>query len=126
MLEYYLRFTVPMGQFGLVPEHSLFEDLSACVLPQLPQNLLGHLQAGRIITKKTPYWDFYPRGVRLADGRNVEADVVILCTGYDGNSKLKSILPEEYRDVLFEPDGVLSLYRFYPLSCPSGPCCKLC
>lgn len=115
LLEYYLRFTVPVSRYGLVPEHSLLEDLTACVLPQLPQTLLRHLGDGNILPKKAPSWDFYAKGVRLANSTRIEADVVILCTGYDGNAKLKAILPEDDRAVLFEPDGLLSLYRYASL-----------
>ncbi|KAL3684238.1 hypothetical protein R1sor_002260 [Riccia sorocarpa] len=111
MIEYYLRFTLPLSRFGLVPEHALFQDLSACVLPQVPVTLFQHLEAGRIQTQKTPYMSFYPKGLRLADGTDLEADSVILCTGYNGDAKLKSILPKEYKDVLLEPGNVLTLYR---------------
>lgn len=101
-----------MSRFGLVPEHSLLEDVSACILPEMPENLFGHLEAGNIIPRKTTNWHFYTKGLQLADGTNIEADVVILCTGYDGPSKLKSILPEEYKAVLCKPESdSFTLYR---------------
>ncbi|CAM6107887.1 unnamed protein product [Calypogeia fissa] len=111
LLECYLSFTIPVAQYGIVPEQPLFSDMSACVLPQLPQTLLGHLQAGRIVTTKAASWNFYPKGIRLADGTEMEANVVIFCTGYDGNSKLKAIFPEDDTAALFETERVLSLYR---------------
>jgi dimethylaniline monooxygenase (N-oxide forming) len=111
-VECFLRLKVPLSQYGLEPDNSLYEDLSACVLPQLPQSLLGHLGEARIVPRKTPDWHFTKKGVRLADGTDMDADVVIFCTGYEGNAKIKAILPDEERAVIFEPEGVLALYRF--------------
>lgn len=45
-------------------------------------------------------------------GTKVEADVVVLGTGYDGDKKLKTFLPSEFGDAFDESGVALSLYRY--------------
>ncbi|GLJ36046.1 hypothetical protein SUGI_0723270 [Cryptomeria japonica] len=51
------------------------------------------------------------KGIVLDDGTNVEADVVVLGTGYDGNEKLKTFLPTKFGDAFDKSGAALSLYR---------------
>eukprot|EP00850_Spirogloea_muscicola_P004918 SM000022S07132 [mRNA] locus=s22:171569:175215:+ [translate_table: standard] len=111
LIEMYLLYNFPLRKYGLVPEHSFFQDLSACILPQLPDSFFALIEQGSIQLQQSTQWHFTRKGVVLMGEKEIEADVVLLCTGYDGASKLKSVLPCEYRDCLSTPGECLYLYR---------------
>eukprot|EP00850_Spirogloea_muscicola_P015321 SM000116S24242 [mRNA] locus=s116:256897:260516:- [translate_table: standard] len=111
LIEMYLLYNFPLRKYGLVPEHSFFQDLSACILPQLPDSFFSLIEQGSIQLRQSTQWHFTRKGVALMGEKEIEADVVLLCTGYNGASKLKSVLPCEYRDCLSTPGECLYLYR---------------
>eukprot|EP00271_Cylindrocystis_brebissonii_P006394 TRINITY_DN19170_c0_g1_i1.p1 TRINITY_DN19170_c0_g1~~TRINITY_DN19170_c0_g1_i1.p1 ORF type:complete len:903 (+),score=120.25 TRINITY_DN19170_c0_g1_i1:677-3385(+) len=112
VIERILLSSYPVERHGLVPPHSFWEDVSGCILPQLPRSFFPALDSGLIRTCRSPGgFHFTPGGVQLADGRQVDADVVLLCTGYRGIEKLTRILPEEYRGALERSGRSLYLYR---------------
>ncbi|KAG5006320.1 hypothetical protein JHK85_024862 [Glycine max] len=45
--------------------------------------------------------------IEFEDNSKLEADVVVLATGFDGKKKLKSILPHPLRSLLDYPSGVM-------------------
>lgn len=111
-VEYNIRRQVPLTKFGLLPDHSLLADISGCMLPFMPVGFVPHLENGRIVPVKTPSVSFHPQGVRLGDGTKVDADLVLLCTGYNAHEKVKAILPATARESVFEQEDILSLYRY--------------
>lgn len=56
-------------------------------------------------------WHYTEGGLRLNGRDELPLDAVVLCTGYDGTSKLADILPERERDYLAEHKDGLHLYR---------------
>ncbi|MCB0571496.1 MAG: NAD(P)/FAD-dependent oxidoreductase [Phaeodactylibacter sp.] len=69
--------------------------------PVIDLGTVSQIKAGRI--KVVPEIDmFTERGVRLADGQEVEVDSVILATGY--RAELESFMP--FTDGLFNTDGL--------------------
>ncbi|CAM6127441.1 unnamed protein product [Calypogeia fissa] len=110
-VEYSIRNLVPLSKLGILPDHSLIEDISGCMIPSLPVGFVPHLENGRIIPVKTLSFSFCPQGLLLGDGKKVEADTVLLCTGYNAQEKLKAILPITARESVFEKEDTLSLYR---------------
>lgn len=111
MVESFLKAKYPLEKYGLIPSHSFLDDVSACILPQLPPSFFPLVEEGRIKLTKSATWHFTPGGVRLDDGRQVDADAVILCTGYDGLSKLKALLPSQYGSKLSNNGKSIYLYR---------------
>ena len=105
-----------MKKYGLLPGHPFDEDYASCQMAILPENFFSEADEGRILFKKSPKWCFWEGGIELEDKTKLEADVVFLCTGFDGKSKLKSILPEPYRDYIENSSGVMPLYRYKSLS----------
>ncbi|PIM98931.1 Flavin-containing monooxygenase [Handroanthus impetiginosus] len=78
----------------------------------LPENFFPLADKGYIAFKRaTSKWWFYERGVQFEDGSKLEADDVILATGFDGNQKLKAIIPDPFRSLLEYPSGMMPLYR---------------
>eukprot|EP00897_Mesotaenium_endlicherianum_P001519 jgi/Mesen1/1395/ME000013S00885 len=111
LVELYMVRTYPLRKHGLVPSHSFSQDLAACILPQLPDKFFPLIEQGRILLKRSASWHFTPAGMRLENGEELAADVVLLCTGYNGLAKVKAMLPEPYSALLEEEGESLHLYR---------------
>lgn len=77
----------------------------------MPENFFSEADKGKIVFKKASKWWFWEGGIEFEDNTKVEADVVILCTGFDGKKKLTDILPQPFRSFLDYPSGIMPLYR---------------
>ena len=110
-IESYVTWKLPLEKYGLKPDHSFEEDYASCQMALIPKNFFEEADKGMIRFKKTSKWCFYDQGIEFEDGTTLEADVVILATGYDGKKKLKAIVPEPFRTWLEFPYGVMPLYR---------------
>lgn len=77
----------------------------------MPENFFSEVEKGKILFKKTSKWWFWNGGIEFEDNSRVEADVVVLATGFDGKKKLKTILPEPFCSLLEYPSGIMPLYR---------------
>ncbi|URD96729.1 Flavin-containing monooxygenase [Musa troglodytarum] len=93
-IESYLTWKLPLEEYGLKPDHPFVEDYASCQMAILPENFFAEADQGRILFKKSSRWCFWEGGVVLDDGTRLEADVVLLATGFDGKKKLRSVLPE--------------------------------
>lgn len=121
-IESYLAWKLPLEKYGLKPDHPFVEDYASCQMAILPTDFFREADAGRIRFQKLPMtggrnWCFYENGVLLNDKDDnvtkLEADVVFLATGFNGKGKLKSILPEPFRDIILDPSsGLIPLYRY--------------
>lgn len=84
-----------------------FEMRSAVAVA--PDNYYPQVIRGQIEPHRGEPVGYTPRGLRLADGRELACDLVVVSTG--SQSPQFPFLPQEYRDLLeAEPDGV-QLYR---------------
>ncbi|KAH9305699.1 hypothetical protein KI387_010103 [Taxus chinensis] len=110
-VELYLLWKFPLKKYGLVPDHSFLKEISSCQIATLPDKLFPKAEEGLIRFSKASTWSFSSKGIMIDDVTEVEADVVILGTGYDGETKLKTLLPKQFADVLENPEGVVRLYR---------------
>lgn len=110
LVELYLLLNLPLRELGLVPNQTFFEQFASCQVPLLPEGFFRRVNAGHINLHRAADWSFSQTGVVLADGTNIEADVIILGTGYDGEKKLRSLLKHECGE-MEGPGNVLPLYR---------------
>ena len=110
-MELYLLWKLPLRKHDLVPDHSFLQEISSCQVTALPDNFFLKAEEGCILFRKSSNWSFYSKGIVLDDGTEVEADLVLLGTGYDGEKKLKSLLPTRFGDVLKKSADPLQLYR---------------
>ncbi|XP_057736754.1 probable flavin-containing monooxygenase 1 [Arachis stenosperma] len=113
-IESYLLWKLPLEKYGLIPDHSFDEDYASCQMAILPENFFSEAEKGKIAFKKaSSKWWFWEGGIEFDDNTKLEADVVVLATGYDGKQKLKSIMEEPFRSLLDYPSasGVMPLYR---------------
>ncbi|KAI5065127.1 hypothetical protein GOP47_0019822 [Adiantum capillus-veneris] len=110
LVEKYLLHTLPLRELGLVPNQTFFEQFASCQVPLLPDAFFQRVKDGQINLLKAESWSFSKSGVVLGDRTSIEADVVILCTGYDGEKKLRSLLQPVTRE-LQNFGSVIPLYR---------------
>ena len=110
-IESYLLWKLPLQKYGLRPDHPFEEDYASCQMAIMPDNFFSEADKGKIVFKRASKWGFSKEGIEFDDDTKLEADIVILATGYDGKKKLKSILPEPFRSLLEYPSGVMNLYR---------------
>ncbi|CAL9110603.1 unnamed protein product [Musa textilis] len=110
-IESYLTWKLPLEKYGLKPTHPFVEDYASCQMAILPENFFAEADEGRIAFKRSSRWCFWESGVVLDDDTKLEADVVLLATGFDGKQKLKSVLPEPFRGLIVDSSGVMPLYR---------------
>ncbi|KAF3792268.1 putative flavin-containing monooxygenase 1 [Nymphaea thermarum] len=110
-IELYLIWKLPLRKFGLVPEHAYEEDYASCQMAILPEKFFPAAEDGRICFRRSSKWCFWSGGVELEDGSRLEADVVMLATGFDGLKKLKWIFPEPFRHYIQDSSGIVPLYR---------------
>ncbi|PIN26097.1 Flavin-containing monooxygenase [Handroanthus impetiginosus] len=112
IIESYLTWKLPLEKYGLKPNHPFDEDYASCQMAILPENFFPLADSGYIAFKRaTSMWWFYERGVQFEDDSKLEADVVILATGFDGNQKLRAIIPDPFCSLLEFPSGMMPLYR---------------
>lgn len=87
------------------------EDYASCQMAIMPENFFSEAEKGKIVFKKASKWWFWDGGIEFEDNTKLNADVVILATGFDGKKKLKSILPEPFGSLLEYSSGIMPLYR---------------
>lgn len=102
---------LPLIKYGLKPEHPFAEDYASCQMAILPENFFEEANKGNIRFKRASKWWFWSGGIEFEDQTKLEADVVLLATGYDGKKKLQSILPEPFSSLVLDSTGVMPLYR---------------
>jgi len=102
---------LPLKKYGLVPNHSFLQEISACQIGILPDSFFDKVKEGSIEIKKSQSFSFCKEGLIInEEAKPLETDVVILATGYKGDQKLKSIFKcpifQNYID-----SSRISLYR---------------
>lgn len=111
-IESYLAWKLPLVKYGLKPDHPFEEDYASCQMAILPENFFAEADNGRILFKRCSKWCFWSGGVELEDKTKLEADVVVLATGFNGNRKLKALLPQPFCRLIPDSNGNLPLYRY--------------
>ncbi|XP_076957145.1 putative flavin-containing monooxygenase 1 [Bidens hawaiensis] len=112
IIESYILWKLPLAKYGLKPDHPFEEDYASCQMAILPESFFPEVGKGKINFKRTSGdWWFYEGGLEFDDKTKLEADLVILATGYDGKKKLRSVLPRPFSNFLEFPSGMMPLYR---------------
>lgn len=107
-----MAWKLPLNKYGLKPDHPFEEDYASCQMAILPENFFSEADKGKIAFKNsTSKWWFWEGGVEFEDKTKLEADVVVLATGFDGKKKLRDIIPQPFRSLVEFPSGMMPLYR---------------
>ena len=98
----------------MVPDHSFFEALVACVIEIAPKDYYKRLDEGIIVLKRSKTFSFCNQGLVVEGGSSVvKSDVVIFATGFKGNEKIKGIFMSEYNQsiAIGSASTIVPLYR---------------
>ncbi|KAB2088123.1 hypothetical protein ES319_A04G153100v1 [Gossypium barbadense] len=103
-----------LEKHGMVPTHSFLKEISSCLISTVPEKFYDKVENGEIKLKKAPSFSFCNNGI-LVEGETspIEADLVILATGFKGEKMLKHIfMSQTFQDYITgSPDAALPLYR---------------
>ncbi|RLM64790.1 hypothetical protein C2845_PM16G19890 [Panicum miliaceum] len=116
LTEAYFKAHIPMRKHGMVPDWSFAWTVSACRLGVLPDRFYDRVAEGSVVIKRARSVGFCADGLVLGEddaGERVEADVVVLATGFRGADKLRGIFtsPRFREMVAGGPDNPAPLYR---------------
>lgn len=110
----------------MVPDHSLFDALAACLIAITPKDHYKRLEEGSIVLKKSKTFSFCKEGVIVREGESslIKSDIVIFGTGFKGDEKIKDIFTSEYfRSIAVgSTSTTVPLYRCIFLSIIVFPC----
>jgi dimethylaniline monooxygenase (N-oxide forming) len=115
---YYKALMAPMRKHGMVPDHSFSAAMLGWRISALPERFYETVDDGGIVLRRCGSFSFCAGGVVLdvdgASERVVDADVVILATGFDADRLLSGVFVSPWfrKIVVAEPsDTMLPLYR---------------
>ncbi|KAF0902563.1 hypothetical protein E2562_018059 [Oryza meyeriana var. granulata] len=112
LAETYYKMQIPMEKHGMVPEESFAGSMSGCRLGVLPDGFYDRVEEGSILIKRTRSFSFCTDGLVLDDtGERVEADVVVLATGFHGEQKLRDMFVSATFKQMVAADTPAPLYR---------------
>ncbi len=108
-LETLLKVQLKLGKFGMVPDTQI-EDDANCSLPIATPGFFEALENGSLKAIKSTFSHYTDHSkVVLDNGNEIDADVVILATGWHLGVPF---LQKEYKDKLIDAkDGLYKLYR---------------
>jgi len=99
VVETTLKWKLPLKKYGLIPNHSFFQDLSTCLIAVFPDNFFDRLKEGSITIKKSQSFSFCSEGVIIeGEAKPLETDIVIFATGYKGDQKIRNM----FKSTLFQ------------------------
>lgn len=115
LVESHAKMTLPLSKYDMVPKHSLSKDFSSGLVLHMPDpdDFFNAVKKGSIKLKKSPRFEFYEKGVLIGDDNTqIEADVVIFATGFNGVEKLADMFesPKFRHHIAGSPR--VPLYRF--------------
>ncbi|CAL5006185.1 unnamed protein product [Urochloa decumbens] len=120
LVEAYYKTQIPLQKHGMVPECSFSQSILGWRLGTLPERFYDMVNEGSIQLTKTTAFSFCADGLVHDDGtgdeRVVDADVVILATGFDADRLLSSVFASpRFREIIVQAGGpsdtMLPLYR---------------
>ena len=90
-------YSIAMRKHDMVPDHSFFEGLVACVAAIAPKDHYKNLEEGSIVLKKSKTFSFCEEGVHFeGECTPVKSDIVIFGTGFNSNQNIKSMFTSNY------------------------------
>ncbi|KAI3861634.1 hypothetical protein MKW98_000586 [Papaver atlanticum] len=114
-VESYIKSKFPLKKYNLIPEHSFLQQIASCSISTAPEKFYDKIEEGSIVLKKSKGFGFNKDGLVFNDDATapLETDVVILCTGYKGDEKLKNIFksPTFQKYIMGSSNSTVPLYR---------------
>ena len=104
--ETLLRLQLGLDSCGMLPEQPI--NKLNCQISIAPPDFFKYVHSGKIQAIKTSITNFIPDGVKLANGQELQADIVIFGTGF---RQELPFIQEEYRRHIVDEDGNFNFYR---------------
>ncbi|PUZ51468.1 hypothetical protein GQ55_6G189500 [Panicum hallii var. hallii] len=115
LAEAYLKMHIPFKKHGTVPECSFSQSILGWRLGTLPEGFYDMVSEGSVQIKRCDSFSFCANGLVLdGTGERVDADVVILATGFDADRLLRGVfVSPRFREIVAsgDSDTMLPLYR---------------
>ncbi|XP_071693104.1 probable flavin-containing monooxygenase 1 [Rutidosis leptorrhynchoides] len=114
LIESYVKKTLPLAKFDMLPQHSISKDMRSCLISYIPDSddFFQKLEKGSIKLQKSQRYNFYEKGIStVEDKMNIEADIVIFATGFRGQEKLKNIFESSTFGQFIAGSPRVPLYR---------------
>ncbi|CAN1163153.1 Probable flavin-containing monooxygenase 1 [Linum perenne] len=97
VVEFYLKWRLPLKKYNMVPDHGFFKQIFSCMFTILPNNFYERVSEGSLLLVKSKSFSFCEKGVIITPEKPpIPADIVIFATGYKSTEKLKSIFKSSY------------------------------
>ncbi|KAI3954813.1 hypothetical protein MKW92_032323 [Papaver armeniacum] len=114
-VESYIKSKFPLKKYNLIPEHSFLQQIASCSISTAPEKFYDKIEEGSIVLKKSKGFGFNKDGLVFNDDATapLQTDIVILCTGYKGDEKLKNIFksPKFQNYIMGSSNSTVPLYR---------------
>ncbi|KAF2317140.1 hypothetical protein GH714_012110 [Hevea brasiliensis] len=111
-MESYLKWTLPLKKYGMLPKFSFDEHMSSCQIAMLPENFFDKVEEGSIIIKNSQSFRFCREGLIIeGEAQPLETDIVIFATGFKGYEKLANIFESSVFQDCLKATAPLLLYR---------------
>ncbi|KAL5727612.1 flavin-containing monooxygenase [Ranunculus cassubicifolius] len=113
-VESYIKSKLQLKKYNMIPEHSFNEEFFSGTISITPPHFYDRVEQGSIILNKSTRFSFCKDGLMIDEKTTpLKTDVVILCTGYNGDEKLKNI----FRSAMYQnymtgsSNSTVRLYR---------------
>lgn len=108
MLEQLLKTQLKLKKHNMLPTTPIESEIS-CGLPVATPGFFKMIDDGRIQGISSTIHHYEGNKVVLTEGERLTTDVVIMAVGWEQGLPF---LPQKYKQILVEPDGLYRLYRF--------------
>jgi cation diffusion facilitator CzcD-associated flavoprotein CzcO len=106
-IELILRLQLRLGNEELIPTKPINQMSSSSFIIN-PEGFIKYIRSGKIKTRKTTITRFIRGGVELANGEQLQADVVVFGTGFH---RRLPFLETRYSQLITDEEGNSLLYR---------------
>ncbi|KAI3843165.1 hypothetical protein MKX03_026955 [Papaver bracteatum] len=94
---------------------NFLQQIASCSISTAPEKFYDKMEEGSIVLRKSKGFGFNKDGLVFNDDAMapLETDIVILCTGYNGDEKLKNIFksPKFQKYIMGSSNSTVPLYR---------------
>ncbi|KAK9076089.1 hypothetical protein SSX86_004422 [Deinandra increscens subsp. villosa] len=114
LAETHAKMTLPLSKFNMVPQHSLLKDANSGLIMYMPDpdNFFDAVKKGSIKLQKSQHFTFSEKGISIEDNKKeIEADVVIFATGFNGVEKIKNLFESSTFGHFITDTPRVGLYR---------------
>ncbi|KAI3694281.1 hypothetical protein L1987_77245 [Smallanthus sonchifolius] len=114
LVESHAKMTLPLSKFNMVPQTGILKDTSSGLLAYMPDpdDFFDAVKKGGIKLQKSLNFTIFEKGISIEeDNTQIEADLVIFATGFNGVEKIKNIFDSPIFGHFIADSPRVGLYR---------------